>query len=138
MIYVFEQNMQFLLGGFFCIFWGPYKKIWIEPVDAACFSWSETTKVKKSPKINLRQNSTIVTLLYLNLGILIFIHGYNMHYKHDLHTELNTSACTYRHIYTNICICIIFYFVCGWILVAGGRNKRCEQVFGILGFVERS
>ena len=64
--YELEQDMQFLLGGCFAFSGSPMKKQ-IVPIDAACFSWPETTKIWNSPKINWakilqRQGYVVCTL----------------------------------------------------------------------------
>ena len=48
--------MQFLSGGYFAFSGYPTKKR-IVPIDAACFPSPETTKIQKSPKINLSKHS---------------------------------------------------------------------------------
>ena len=49
-----EEDSQFLLGGYFAFCGYPTKKR-IVPFDAACFPLSETTKIRKSPKIDFTQ-----------------------------------------------------------------------------------
>ena len=59
MILWLDWDTQFLL----CFAFSGYSmKKQIVPIDAACFSWPETTKIWKSPKINLRKNSAMVTV----------------------------------------------------------------------------
>ena len=54
--------MQFLSGGYFAFSGYPIKKkVGVVPFDAAHFAWSETTKIRKSPNIDLRKNSAMAT-----------------------------------------------------------------------------
>ena len=68
-VQAFERGTQFLLDGCFAFWECPIKKKikkWIEPIDGERLPQSETTKIRKSPKIDLRKNSTAATIYRAN------------------------------------------------------------------------
>ena len=60
----FEQDLRFLLGGYFPFSGYPTKK-WIVPINAARFPWLDTIKIWKSPKFNFRKNSVMATISHI-------------------------------------------------------------------------
>ena len=56
------------IGWIFCIFWVSYEKQ-TTPMNAACFPWSETTKIKNSQKMDSCQNS-VSKFLSISIAVL--------------------------------------------------------------------
>ena len=72
MILLLEQDMQFWSGGYFT-FSGYTMQKQIAPIDAVCIPGPETTKIQKSPKINLCKNSAAATKWCESTELYIFI-----------------------------------------------------------------
>ena len=61
----FFLNTQFLSGEYFAFSAYPMKKRTV-PIDATRFPWPETTKIRKSPNVDLSRNFAMSTMWRMN------------------------------------------------------------------------